>query len=76
MRRDTKTQRLVLRRHADGALIADIAAHSLATAVFAALEGWMKTGGHDVDELSRLTDVALSTLEEGLTHTLRHAGLD
>jgi hypothetical protein len=26
--------------------------------------------------LSRLTDLALSTLEDGLTHTLRHAGLD
>jgi hypothetical protein len=28
------------------------------------------------DELSRLTDVALSALEDGLTVTLRHAGLD
>jgi AcrR family transcriptional regulator len=64
---------------ADGAMIADIAAHSLATAVFVALEEWMSKGGHDpddVDELSRLTDIALSTLEDGLTHTLRHAGLD
>jgi AcrR family transcriptional regulator len=64
---------------ADGAMIADIAAHSLATAVFVALEEWMSQGGHDpddVDELSRLTDIALSTLEDGLTHTLRHAGLD
>jgi AcrR family transcriptional regulator len=64
---------------ADGAMIADIAAHSLATAVFVALEEWMSKGGHDpddIDELSRLTDIALSTLEDGLTHTLRHAGLD
>jgi AcrR family transcriptional regulator len=64
---------------ADGAMIADIAAHSLATAVFVALEAWMSKGGHDpgdIDELSRLTDIALSTLEDGLTHTLRHAGLD
>jgi AcrR family transcriptional regulator len=61
---------------ADGAMIADIAAHSLATAVFVALEEWMKTSEHDIDELSRLTDLALSTLEDGLTHTLRHAGLD
>jgi hypothetical protein len=61
---------------ADGAMIADIAAHSLATAVFAALEVWMKSSDHDIDELSRLTDVALSTLEDGLTHTLRHTGLD
>jgi AcrR family transcriptional regulator len=61
---------------ADGAMIADIAAHSLATAVFVALEAWMQTSEHDIDELSRLTDVALSALEEGLTHTLRHAGLD
>jgi hypothetical protein len=57
-------------------MIADIAAHSLATAVFVALEAWMQTSEHDIDELSRLTDVALSALEEGLTHTLRHAGLD
>src|SRR5277367_2826468 len=76
-------QRFIHQRSAttsDGAMIADIAAHSLATAVFVALEAWMNTGGHDgehdIDELSRLTDVALSTLEEGLTHTLRHAGLD
>jgi AcrR family transcriptional regulator len=61
---------------ADGAMIADIAAHSLATAVFVALEEWMKTSEHDIDELSRLTDLALSALEDGLTHTLRHAGLD
>jgi AcrR family transcriptional regulator len=61
---------------ADGAMIADNAAHSLATAVFVALEAWMQTGEHDIDELSRLTDVALSALEDGLTHTLRHAGLD
>ena len=61
---------------ADGAMIADVAAHSLATAVFTALEAWMKTSDHDIDELSRLTDLALSALEDGLTHTLRHAGLD
>jgi AcrR family transcriptional regulator len=61
---------------ADGAMIADVAAHSMATAVFAALEAWMKTSEHDIDELSRLTDLALSALEDGLTHTLRHAGLD
>ena len=61
---------------ADGAMIADVAAHSLATAVFVALEAWMGMGGEDIDDLSRLTDVALSALEDGLTHTLRHAGLD
>jgi len=57
-------------------MIADIAAHSLATAVFASLEAWMSKGEQDIDELSRLTDIALSALEDGLTHTLRHAGLD
>jgi hypothetical protein len=36
----------------------------------------MNSSDHDIDELSRLTDVALSTLEDGLTHTLRHTGLD
>ena len=64
---------------ADGAMIAEIAAHSLATAVFASLEAWMSHGGEnpdDIDELSRLTDIALRALEEGLTHTLREAGLD
>jgi AcrR family transcriptional regulator len=61
---------------ADGAMIADVAAHSLATAVFTALEAWMKTSEHDIDDLSRRTDLALSALEDGLTHTLRHAGLD
>ena len=60
----------------DGAMIADIAAHSLATAVFVSLETWMSKGEHDIDELSRLTDIALSALEDGLTHTLRHEGLD
>ncbi len=59
-----------------GAMIADIAAHSLATAVFVALETWMVTDDHDVDHLGRLTDMALRALEDGLTHTLRHAGLD
>jgi AcrR family transcriptional regulator len=61
---------------AEGAMIADVAAQSLATAVFAALEAWMSQGGEDVDELSRLTDIALRALEDGLTHTLRDAGLD
>ena len=51
---------------ADGAMIADIAAHSLATAVFVSLETWMSKGGEDIDELSRLTDIALSALEDGL----------
>jgi AcrR family transcriptional regulator len=67
--------------NADGAMIAEIAAHSLATAVFSSLEAWMSLGEkdgeqQDIDELSRLTDIALSALEDGLTHTLRHAGLD
>ncbi|BBZ45173.1 TetR/AcrR family transcriptional regulator [Mycobacterium parmense] len=65
---------------ADGAMVAEIAAHSLATAVFAALEAWMGSaehnGGNDIDELGRLTDIALSALEDGLTQTLRRAGLD
>jgi AcrR family transcriptional regulator len=76
-------QRFIRQRSAisaDGAMIADIAAHSLATAVFAALEAWMNNSEHDcekgVDELSRLTDTALRALEEGLTYTLRHVGLD
>ena len=61
---------------AAGAMIADIAAHSLATAVFVALEAWMGQDEHDVDELGRLTDIALRALEDGLTRTLRDAGLD
>ena len=72
-------QRFIRQRSAptaDGAMIADIAAHSLATAVFVALEAWMGKDEHDIDELGRLTDMALSALEDGLTHTLRKAGLD
>jgi AcrR family transcriptional regulator len=72
-------QRFIRRRSsptADGEMIADIAAHSLATAVFVALETWMAKGVQDTDELSRLTDMALSALEDGLTETLREAGLD
>lgn len=72
-------QRFIRRRSsptADGEMIADIAAHSLATAVFVALETWMAKGVQDTDELSRLTDMALSALEDGLTATLRKAGLD
>src|ERR1700739_403344 len=61
---------------ADGAMIADIAAHSLATAVFVALEAWMGKDEHDIDDLGRLTDIALSALEDGLTHPLRDTGLD
>ncbi len=57
-------------------MIADVAAHSLATAVFVALEAWMATEDQDVDDLGRLTEVALRALEDGLTHTLRRAGLD
>jgi AcrR family transcriptional regulator len=72
-------QRFIRRRSsptAEGEMIADIAAHSLATAVFVALETWMAKGVQDTDELSRLTDMALSALEDGLTDTLRKAGLD
>lgn len=72
-------QRFIRRRSsppADGEMIADIAAHSLATAVFVALETWMAKGAQDTDELNRLTDMALSALEDGLTDTLRKAGLD
>jgi AcrR family transcriptional regulator len=51
-----------------------------AGAVFSSLEAWMSLGEQgdeqDVDELSRLTDIALSALEDGLTHALRDAGLD
>ena len=54
--------------------------HACHSAVFASLEAWMgsagQDGGDDIDELSRLTDIALSALEDGLTATLRHAGLD
>ena len=44
--------------------------------MLASLETWMSKGGEDIDELSRLTDIALRALEEGLTHTLREVGLD
>src|ERR1700743_1078479 len=62
-------------RTADGAMISDVAAHSLATAVFASLETWMSKGGEDIDELSRLTDIALRALENGMTKTRREGGV-
>lgn len=57
------------------ALIIDIAAECVAAAVFAALEAWMATPDRDINQLGKLTDLALAAVDDGLTHTLQRQGL-
>src|SRR6201998_3819590 len=47
---------------ADGAMIADVAGHSLATPGVVSVGAWMGKDEHDIDDLGRLTDIALSAL--------------
>jgi len=50
----------------DGPFLAAVAAQSIAAAVFTALDRWMAGSDHNLDELSRLTAVALESLDRGL----------
>ena len=50
----------------DAAFLASVAAHAIAAAVFTALDRWMAGTDHDLDELSRLTARALTSLDHGL----------
>jgi len=50
----------------DRPFLAAVAARSIAAAVFAALDRWMAGPDHDLAELSRLTALALETLDHGL----------
>ena len=47
-------------------LVARVSAAAISAAVFAALELWMTTDGQNLDELSRLTEVAIEVVERGL----------
>jgi AcrR family transcriptional regulator len=49
----------------DGAFLAAVTARSVAAAVFAALEQWMAGPDRDLDDLSRLTALALDALDQG-----------
>lgn len=51
---------------ADGPFLAGVAARAIAAAVFTALDRWMAGSDHDLDELSRLTALALAFLDRGL----------
>jgi AcrR family transcriptional regulator len=48
---------------ADARLRATVTARAIAAAVFTALDAWMAGPADDLDELSRLTDVALAVVE-------------
>jgi AcrR family transcriptional regulator len=50
----------------DASFLASVTAHAIAAAVFTALDRWMTGTDHDLDELSRLTAVALESLEHGI----------
>ena len=50
----------------DGPFLASVAAYAIAAAVFTALDRWMAGTDHDLDELSRLTALALAALDHGL----------
>jgi AcrR family transcriptional regulator len=62
----------LVERLADGAdepdalFLASVTAHAIAAAVFTALDRWMAGANHDLDELSRLTALALGSLDHGL----------
>jgi AcrR family transcriptional regulator len=50
----------------DAPFLASVAAQAIAAAVFTALDRWMAGADHDLDELSRLTALALTSLDHGL----------
>lgn len=51
----------------DDAFIATLTAQFISAAMFTAVDSWMNGGSHDLDELGRLADLALTTLERGVT---------
>jgi AcrR family transcriptional regulator len=65
-----EVERHLLRRsepkEADARFLALVAAQCVAAATFAAVDTWMRSDHTDLDELSRLTELALRLLEGGL----------
>lgn len=55
---------------ADARFLAAVTAQAIAAAVFTALDRWMATDAHDLDELSRLTALALDSLDRGFENDL------
>jgi AcrR family transcriptional regulator len=49
----------------DALFLTAVSARCIAAATFAALDVWMRTGHADLDELARLTELALVRLERG-----------
>jgi hypothetical protein len=50
----------------DGTFLSSVTAQCVAAATFTALDTWMRSEPTDLDELTRLTEVALTCLETGL----------
>ena len=59
----------------DADFLSSVTAQCVAAATFAALDTWMRSDHDDLGELTRLTELALSLVEEGLTRS-REATLD
>jgi AcrR family transcriptional regulator len=60
-------------RDGDATFLSVVAAQCVAAATFAALDTWMRGDHTDLDELARLTALALDQLERGLAKTSGHA---
>jgi AcrR family transcriptional regulator len=53
---------------ADDRFLVAVAAQCVAAATFAAVDSWMRGTHSDLEQLARLTELALSSLEQGLLH--------
>ena len=74
-----EVERYLLRQGApaggDADFLSSVTAQCVAAATFAALDTWMRSDHDDLGELTRLTELALSLVEEGLSR-FRVAPLD
>ena len=50
----------------DATFLSSVTAQCVAAATFTALEAWMRSDHTDLDELARLTELALAQVERGL----------
>ena len=66
-----EVERYLVRQHApaegDAEFLSSVTAQCVAAATFAALDTWMRSDHDSLDELARLTELALTLVEEGLT---------
>jgi AcrR family transcriptional regulator len=56
-------------RGSDAAFVSTVTARCVAAATFAAVDTWMRSEPRDLDDLARLTRLALSLLEQGVAST-------